>query len=218
MLFWEEWTRLQNLRPLPAATTAWSLHPSSSQPASLCLHPASVFFLSPLNTAALLDLKTRQLGGILTFSLVTFPYPIDNSHSSGSYGQWKEQGNTEIFWVGLPIGLKSYCFRKPCGCLTLLSMTEKSREGEKAIAQKAEAASANRWRRLVELAASFTRQRCLVFLWPIFSCWSEDVSGIWLMNSKWLNAGFAKKPSPCCRKAGLLWSSSWTKTIYSLTA
>ena len=68
----------------------------------------------------------------------------------------------EIFWVGLPAGSKYHCFRKPCGCSMLLSPMEKGREGGKAIAEKAEAALANRWRRLVELAASFTRQRCLV--------------------------------------------------------
>lgn len=77
--------------------------------------------------------------------------------------QWEEQGNMEIFWVGLPTGSKSHCFRKPCGCFTLLSTTEKGREGGKAIAEKAEAALTNRWGRLVESAALFTRQRYLVF-------------------------------------------------------
>lgn len=40
----------------------------------------------------------------------------------------------------------------------------KGREGGKDIAEKAEAVLANRWRRLSERAAPFTRQRCLVSL------------------------------------------------------
>lgn len=76
----------------------------------------------------------------------------------------------EIFQMGLTTGSKSHCFGKPCGCSTLLSTTENCREGGKAIAEKAEAALANRWRRLVELAALFTKQQCLVFLGPIFRC------------------------------------------------
>lgn len=57
--------------------------------------------------------------------------------------------------MSLPAASKSHCSRKPCGCSTLLSTSEKGREGGKAIAEKAEAALANRWRRLVELAALF---------------------------------------------------------------
>ena len=130
-------------------------------------------------------METRQIGGILTFSLVTFPHSANTFHSSGRRG--RDNGRSrqmEIFWVGLPVRSKSHCFRKPCGCWTLLSTIEQGREGGKAITEKAAAASANRWRRLVELAAPFTRQRCLVFLWPIFSCWSRAFQGFdsWIAN------------------------------------
>lgn len=70
----------------------------------------------------------------------------------------------EIARVGLLTGPKSYCFREPCGCSTLLSKTKEGREGGKATAGKAKAVLANVWRRLVGSEASFTRQQCLVFL------------------------------------------------------
>lgn len=86
--------------------------------------------------------------------------------------------------VGLPTGSKSHRFRKPCVCWMLLRTMEKGKQRGKSITEKAEAALAKRWRSLMESAASFTRQRCLVSLWPIFSCWSRTFQGFdsWTAN------------------------------------
>lgn len=72
-------TWLQNLCPLPAATTAWCLHPSSCQPAAYKpqLAPSCCFPSLSLGHCSLSRFGNQAAWKNLSFSLVTFPYSVD---------------------------------------------------------------------------------------------------------------------------------------------
>lgn len=74
-----EQTWLQNLCPLPAATMAWSLHPSSCQPAAYKpqLAPSWCFLSLSLGHCSLSRFGNQAAWRNSSFSLVTFPYSID---------------------------------------------------------------------------------------------------------------------------------------------
>lgn len=106
-----EQTWLQNLCPFPAATVAWSLHPSSCQPAAYQpQHAPSWCFLSlSLGHCSLSRFGNQSAWRNLPFSLVTFPYSTDIFPLIWKTGEVGDLLGGFACWVKVPLLQATSC-------------------------------------------------------------------------------------------------------------